>query len=357
MKEKFIAVDSGKYNTKVAYFDEESNISKTLAFRTKTGIGYFEDDGLEKDSYIVEIDGKVYKIGNGACTEAELETSKKSDIHKTCILSAIAMCCYKETEEVEVNVAIGIPISDYNEVPKRNAFREFIFDKESYSVKIKASATSTPKEIKFKIKNKYVFPESAGALFVDTNDTIDLNGSVGVLDLGNLNNNLVVYRAGEQDKEMSLTNELGGNILINGLARKLSTEFSRVDYKTTMDILNQPANERCLPIADEALQAKSNAIIHEYLLEHCNKIKRDLDTKGWSFDYMTFIGIGGTASVLSEELSELFGDRIFIPKQPEFANVVGFLRMCYAKAGKEDKLIPMPTKMQIEESEILPEAV
>ena len=352
MAEKFIAVDSGKYNTKAAYYDEEKNVSRVLSFRTKTGVGYFEDDGLEKDSYITEIDGKTYKIGNGACTEAELETTKKSDIHKVCILSAIAMCCYRETGVTDVNVAIGVPVSEYNEVTKRNAFREFIFDKEEYTVTVKALASLPPKKVTFRIKNRYVFPESVGALFIDTDGTVDINGSVGVLDLGNLNNNLVVYRAGEQDKEMSLTNELGGSIMINGLARELSTKFSRIDDKTVLEILKSPAAERCLPVADEVKQAESNGIIHEFLLNHVRKMKRDMDTKGWSFDYMSFIAIGGTSEVLKEELLETFKDHIFIPAKPEFANVVGFLRMCYAKAGSDkNKVLPMPEDMQIAEEE------
>lgn len=65
--------------------------------------------------YIVEYEGKVYKIGANADTDASLSTSKKDFTHKLCTLYAIASFC-SENEVDEVKLAIGIPVKDYEMV-------------------------------------------------------------------------------------------------------------------------------------------------------------------------------------------------------------------------------------------------
>lgn len=342
---KYIAVDPGKEQCKFALYEESKDKTSVFGFQTKMSEGYFEDDAIEANTFIAEIDGKVYKIGAGATKKASLETSKMLDIHKFCVLTSIAMCCSSKEEE-EVSVAIGMPVEEYYNIPKRNEFRDFIAPLGIHEIKMKNSSNAPIVTKRFKIVNHCVLPESIGALFLD-GAIEDAEGTVGVLDLGSLNNNLSVFRNGEMDKDMYKTNEFGGSILLAGLASELSSRYSRIDTNLVLEILCKPKEERKLNSKSPTINEESKDVITNYLLDHCQKIKQDINAKGWSLDFIKLVCIGGTSSILANELREVFGNDIYIPDQPEFANVVGFLRTCYAKFGTEEKIIPMPQSMQL----------
>ena len=89
--ERFISVDSGKFRTKVALLSQDGENVLRFGFRTMIDNGNFEDDAIEANTFIADIGGKVYKIGNGASREAFLETTKKSEIHKITTLAAIGL--------------------------------------------------------------------------------------------------------------------------------------------------------------------------------------------------------------------------------------------------------------------------
>lgn len=178
--DKYIAIDSGKYATKVASFDARNNKTTLQKFRTKISAGNFNDDALEACTIIVEFNGNVYKIGNGAIQEAELNTSKASEIHKLCVLTAIAMNV-SDNETDEVHAAVGIPVKEWENVDKRMEYKNFILPDGLIEMKLMFKSDSKPVIRKFKIKSKHVYPESQGALFID--DVIpNSTDTIGVID-------------------------------------------------------------------------------------------------------------------------------------------------------------------------------
>ncbi len=334
---RYIAIDSGKYATKVAVYNENNeknddifNITK-FKFRTKISEGFFEDDALEKNTVIAEYNNKTYKIGNGALIEAELNTSKASEIHKICILTAIAMNV-SDNETDEIYAAAGIPVKIWENVEKRNEYKQYIFPDDEITIKLMTSSESEPVIKKFKIISRHVFPESQGALFL--NDILpETNGTVGVIDIGNLNINCTSWTRRELDREYSLTDELGGNIMISGLAQELTAEFSRVDENYVGKVLKLPYEQRKLipnkPNPD--IEERSKAIIDDYLINHVKMIKRKCDSKHWSLDFMKLVFIGGTSALLEREINQVFGSEVYIAPNPEYANVLGFLRVLCSK--------------------------
>lgn len=337
---RYLAVDSGKFATKLAVYNPEKEDTKTFQFRTKIGEGSFEDDSLERNTMIVEINGTTYKIGNGATIQAELETTKQSEIHKACTLTAIAMCTSND-EIDDVHVAIGIPVKEWEVVAKRNEYKMFMLPEGEITVAVKTKAEEKPIKKTFRIASRYVFPESMGTLYLDRMAEYT-DSTVAVIDIGNLNINCTVWNALELDKEYSLTDELGGNILISGLSQELSAEFGRCDEKTVAKALMQPLEERKLipnrPNPD--VENRSKEMIDKYLLEHVKLIRRRCDAKHWSLDFMKLMFIGGTSRLLKNEIIKVFGDEVYIPEKPEYANVVGFLRLLCAKTL--DTVIPLP---------------
>lgn len=336
--ERFIAVDSGKYATKVASYDADADKTSVFKFRTKMSPGDFGDDALETATVIAEYEGNVYKIGNGAIKEAELNTSKTSQIHKICTLTAIAMCVSSDCVD-EVHVAAGVPVKEWENVKKRNEYKTFIFPEGDITIKIMDN-NNKPVEKTFRVVSRHVYPETQGALFMDNVFPLS-NDTVAIIDIGNLNINGTCWNHREIDRQYSLTDELGGSILIGGLSQTLSAEFSRCDENYVARVLKQPLeNRKLVPNKhNPEIEERSKEIITNYLKDFVGLIKRRCDSKHWSLDYMTIVFIGGTSSVLINEIKEVFGEEVVIPEKPEYANVMGFLRVMCGKVL--DKMIPL----------------
>ena len=338
MAVRFAAVDSGKFATKLAWADPKLETYNTCSFRTKMGLGNFADDAIEDGTFVVEIDGNVYKIGNGAPKEAVLETSKKSDIHKICTLLALALIANPSGDEFKV--AIGAPVAEWAVVDKRNEYRDYILPEGDITVKYKTSKSDDIHVKTFSVVKKYVYAESAGALYLDMLRNKD---TAAIVDLGNLNVNCTYWSNFVLDETYSATGELGGQILVRKLADELSSAFTRVDERLVSNILKRAPEDRFLkPVkvtaGSEEVEARSKQIIKEFLYNHVKEIQRKCDSLHWSLDYMELTFIGGTSALLQNEIREVFGENVFIPENPDMANVIGFLRRLIAKEA--DVVLP-----------------
>lgn len=327
--ERFIAVDSGKSATKYAVYDANTQTITESKFMTKVSAGNFADDAIEKNTFIMEYMGNVYKIGHGATNEAEAVTSKKTPIHLICTLYAIASIC-SEDEIDQVHAAIGIPVKDFENVDNRNEYKSYILPEGDITISYKENSDAPVKTKTFNIASRHVYPETMGALFIT--DKVN-TGTVAVIDIGHLNVNETVYNNVEVDNVYSLTDTLGGNNLVTGLAQELSSAFSLVDEKTTCRALMKSGADRCLKPTrpNPEIEKRSKEIIDTYTLNHVKAIRRLCDSKRWPVDFMNFIFIGGTSKLLKKEIYEVFGEDVLIPDNPEFANCRGFLRIMVAK--------------------------
>ena len=330
--ERFIAIDSGKFATKVAEYNKEKDTVKKYSIRTKKSEGDFRDDALEKNTYLVEIDGVVYKVGNGARGQgAELITDKKTDTHKVCVLTVLAMLA--SSNEVDtINVAIGLPADEWANVTKRADFKDYILPNGEVTVRIKNGSASEPVTKTFNIGRKYVFPESIGALFSDEMyDQIQPTTITGVIDIGNLNLNATYWQGTELIMDKSVTEELGGAILIQNLNQALEDKICPCDEMITANVLK--SDEKMLPVGfgiTEEQALKSKDIVKGVLRSHAQEVRRFCDKKKWPLNVMRVIAIGGTSKDIEAELKEAFSNIMVLPGS-EFCNVLGFLRILCAQ--------------------------
>lgn len=326
---KLIAIDSGKYGNKIAAYVEEESTYIVDMFRTKMSEANIEDDIVEKGTTLVEYEGKAYKLGYAGKKEAESVTSKKSEIHKIATLTSIAKYVTEENETV--NVAIGIPLNEHSVYETREDYKNYILPEGMQTFLIKEDGEKPPVKKTFTINNRYVFPESVGALYLNYEK---LSEFVGIIDLGSLNLNASCWNNGQLDEQYTVTAELGGNLMIEGLAQELSAEFGRCDSNLVARILkNYSGDERCLhPVnGNKEIEVKSKEIINKYLLDYVRNIKRCCDQKKWPLNYMSLVFIGGTTELVKNEIYEVFGENVLIAENPELVNVIGFLRRLAAK--------------------------
>ena len=331
----YVAVDCGKYNTKVNFFNPEKQEEFKMRYRTKMNPGTFDDDMFERGTFIVQIDGgEVYKIGNDAKTEPSMETSKKSEIHRVCTMTGIAIAAGKMKAN-ELDIAIGMPLQISGIPEERIEYKKYILGEENqeHVVKIKTDCNSEPMVVKFKICKRLVYPEGIGVLYEYPSK---VDGPTAIIDIGNLNTNNTYTDGFHIIAESCFTDELGGKILISGLAQQLTSELRmRCDDNLIASTLLRPYEERFLRARNgkKEVEEKSREIIDNYLMDHVSAIKTKCDTRHWPLDFMNVICVGGTAKLLQRELVQFFGENAFIPENPEYANVCGFLKRMCAGAG------------------------
>ncbi len=322
----YVAVDCGKYNTKIAAYGPDMDCIHVFKHRTKISDGNFDDDLLEEHTYIVRIDGgKVYKIGSGAKTEAALETSKQTEIHYVNTMAAIAIGLRKSVDKV--HVACGIPLQLGMDANTRLEYKDFMLKEGKHTVEIKCHKNGPVNKIEFTIGRRVVYPESIGVLF---DHPVELQGITGIIDIGNLNTNNTYCADFQPQTTSCFTDEMGGKVLVSGLAQELSSELgARVDDNlVAMTLLKDKVEDRHLVSknGNKELEEKSRQIIDRFLLEHVEEIKRKLDAKHWPVSFMNLCMVGGTVKLLRPEIKKVFGD-VYIPNNPEMTNVVGFLKM------------------------------
>lgn len=335
MAEKYVAVDSGKYQTKLCTYEKGADM-KRQKFRTKISPGTFDDDMIGAGTFIVQVDGgDVFKIGREAKQEAVLESSKKSEIHKICTLAAIALSC-GSGEHDGVNVAIGIPYQICQVPEERLDYKKYILGApgEKHTVKIKTNGNADPVTSVFTINRQLVYPEGIGVLYEHPSKFND--GPTGIVDIGNLNINALHTASFDVFGESCFSDELGGKILIANLAQTLTSELgSRCDENLVAATLLKEKDARHLTSkkGNTDLEKKSREIIDREVLEHVAAIKRGCDSKHWPIEFMNTVCLGGTAKLLRNEIYEVFGEDTFIPDQPEYVNVCGFLKKMCADDG------------------------
>ena len=361
--EKYIALDVGKFATKASEYKPETDSIRKFHFVTKVGGGDLRDDAIESHTVVAEIDGKVYKVGQGARgAEASKDTSKLDDIHKICALVAIASFCSAK-EKDEVNVAFGIPADEWADVPTREKYRSEFLPDGDITVKIKIRSDAPVMEKKFTIKKKFVFPESLGALLMDDSPEVRPNTYTGVLDIGNLNLNATEWMGTELVQEDSITQELGGSILISEMARELKTALrTRCNEKCVAEALfdGDPDDRHLEPMGAVSEERKkeivdtSRQIMAKCLASHASEIKSACDAKGWSLELMRIIVIGGTGALLEKELKAVFGN-VTVLENAEYCNSFGYLRMMCAKIPSINKVIPLTEMVAMPQAKAEPE--
>lgn len=346
--ERFIAVDSGKFATKVAEYLLKEKKVRTFQIRTKISDGYFIDDAIEKNTVVVEIDGHVYKVGNGARGEgANLDTDKNDDIHRICTLTALASVA-SDNEKDTFNVAVGLPAKDWAIPTKREEYKKSMLPEGDITVKIRPNSKKPPVTKTFTIKNRFALAESIGALFMDgviEDVTTNPNIPTGVIDIGNLNLNATFWQGTELVYDKSSTQELGGAILIQELAQELSANVDYVDEMIAANILKSAPADRHLPdglgLTAEEVQ-RSAEVTKKILRNHAEKIRRSCKQRNWSLKATRIVAIGGTSADIEDELKEVFGNITVLPNS-NFCNALGYLRIMCSKLDEINDIIELPS--------------
>lgn len=302
---KLVAVDSGKYATK-AIVKLADGKTKKLMFRTKMDKTEEVFTTL-RETYAIKVGNHPrYLIGEGA-EGVDYEKSKAKDIHKFAIYTAISRLVDNGDH---VNLAIGCPLTVFNNVNERAAYKDFIMgDKEIHMV-------VNGEDFEFTIDSLVVCPESSGIIWTNVKEYE--RKLIGIIDIGGLNTNACVYEKMNPIKSTSFTNNLGANILRNELKLALNERFVECNLQDwQMEDIIENGFIKSNP-------EESRTLISNFLTGHIETVLNDCKRKGWDLNNIDIVFVGGGSKLFKREIRTLLPTAT-ISQTAEWDNCEGFL--------------------------------
>jgi plasmid segregation protein ParM len=316
-----IAVDSGKSTTKAIF--REGGVLHKVKFQTK--MEEVVDIGAEitPGSFTVEFEDKSYLVGDMLDeSKMDFHLSKRSETHRISILLAIAQLLQKSKQNIvlaNITLAVNIPISLYKNERQKNEFSEFIQNKgETISMII------NKKPYLFRIGSILLLPEGIGPIYSDINQ---FRGKrVLIFDLGSLNVNIQEYNNLIPVYEKMAMADLGVNILRSKIADNLSTRYG---ISITDSDVEAVYRDKYLYLNGEK-QQESKGIVETLITAHVKEIFNFARSRKLTFNNTEVIFVGGGSLLLRDFIMAEYPSAT-IPTDPQWANVLSFLRILEAK--------------------------
>ena len=288
-----IAVDLGNRNIKIAY--KKGDKVQFDSFQARFTI---EEQQDYSSAEVVEIEGVKYCIEQG---NYDFEFNKTEKNYLPFLLNAIS----RVTDDEEVEIMMGAPAEHVSGL--REKFKEQLLGKEiNYKYK--------GRDRKVKINNLGIIGEGFATYFAIPSAVRNVNGNLGIIDIGGRTVNVATFINGKQDKVCTLN--FGMMDLKNNLLKELKKSGKDYDINTVENLL---ANGK-LNIDDKEKEQIIRKIINDIKL-----YKIDIDLYSW---FIT----GGGAVDIGDMLDEYFGKDSII-KDSLYTNVLGYYNFMIAKWG------------------------
>lgn len=298
---KVLGVDMGKHELKVvtagSRFSARSKVDETT-----------ETEVMSDKTYLLEVNGQRYMIGEGASKE-DYDVTKKKLHHK--LLMYLGIARYVASYD-KVYVVAGCPFSVFLNREKREQFRQYLLDGR---VEVKLDGRS----VVFDIADIKVVPESVGYLY--RNPAAYKHKLVGIIDIGGLNTNAAIYEGLRPIKETAFTLNEGGNILNTKIKHALrrALDVNVQDYEI-MHILKNGV------YVEGRLCEQGNRVVSEVMLEHIDSIIKETKRHNWNIAGLEIIFTGGGSQLLANHISYYLA-HAKVSEGGKWDNAEGFYQM------------------------------
>ena len=305
---KFIAVDTGKFATKAVTLRGDGS-ERFITFRTKSEETMRTE--AQGKSYIVEYKGRRYLVGEQA-EVSSAKLTKAEDIHRISAYTAIHQL---SSGDDTVVVAIGCPLSVFENPESKEAYKKYMFPDRQIEIKVNETTK------KLTILSVIVFPESSGNIYLDRKYE---SMSAGIIDIGGLNVNACVYNKTMPIISTLFTENLGSNVLAQNLKNALATKYGEDIPQWMMeDILRD--GYVVDNMSSSGIREGSKEFIADFKKKHIESIIKKCEANGWNLRLTRLVFTGGTSELLREEILQVIPGAI-ICEEPEKVNVRGFLK-------------------------------
>lgn len=305
MINKIFAVDAGKFATKAMAEDGQE-----LIFRSSyTKLDETNNVPLEGNSYKVEMDNKVYILGDMG-EESDYSLEKQSILHKLATYTAIAKLGGRD----EVKVAVGCPVSIFKSDENRRAYAEYMKEEPK---QFKLNDVT----IKLSIDKIVVLPEGAGPIYTDDKYK---NKRVAVIDLGGRNMNFAIYNNRLPQASSMFTENYGSMDIETLIKQQFDTKYKcSLEDKDVRAILEQ----RGIKYRG---QLEGQQQVKEILEGYVDKVISRLQKANINLDTMDVVFTGGTSLLVKDEIKERI-THADIVEDAQWSNVRGFNKLVRSK--------------------------
>lgn len=313
-----------------------------VSYVFSNNIDYLEENGFEVFS--LENDNEqscyvwgkdLYKFGQSVIdTSGSSEMRYDNQLYKKLVLFAIAK--YAEglyevdsTNKIVLSVAMGMPDNEYASVVS-NDFELIKWLVGEHVVFI----DNLP--VEFEVKNIELMPQEFGSLilFEKIQGGITPDIRTMIIDYGGLTRLRTVYD-GFQQQEIS-QDTLGVNQLIRTLVDKVKNEgINNSRRNNQINIQEMLMSKNYKMKTGVSTEKDFEELFHKEIKNYVkNRFEEDVYS-GQAFNNIDLVILtGGGANLLDKSMYSQFGQEIWIPEQPETANVRGFYEHLKRKEKK-----------------------
>lgn len=317
LESKVITIDPGKFATKAVSGDIGDN-GKRVDFRTKT---FQLREGVDLDiqgkSYKVNFDNSTYVIGEQG-EEVNYSVDKATINHKIATYTAISQLL---DDSKRVQLVLGCPVSIYKNKNLRAGYKDYVLSDGIIDI------TVNNKRYSFEIENALILPEGYGIVFLEPD--LFKNNRVAVVDLGGLNMNFAIYNNMIPEISSMFTSNLGSNDLETSLINDLNIRYGTSFTTTDIQHIIKQGGVKVRGEIDKESKKTIDTALEQYMVRLIQETKKN----NINLELMDVVFVGGTSSFLANKIKEHLPHAV-IPKNPQWANVIGFHKLGVLKYAK-----------------------
>lgn len=302
-RRRTVAIDSGKYAQKM-YWGENK-----LLFENKV-----EEISAKSPVYhtIVEFNGKLYSVAGSG--EKNWDASKDDELHQVSIYYGLTRIGLNE--DCEINLVIGTPALKFRNPVAKQSYRDRIYNNG------KAEITVNGKKFNLLINDVLVLPESSGIIYQADNYEEYSQELIGVIDIGGLNAQGIVYDRTNIINETIFTENLGANIL----ELKAKNALNEKDYNFQLYEMHHVLKK----LDRETDEVKE--IVKDVMEKHLNQIFEIMKGNNWNIRHMVIVFTGGGSLLLKDLIQE---KGFSVSEDGVWDNVCGFYNLAINYFGAD----------------------
>lgn len=272
---KTVAIDSGKHAFKMFWGENR------LMFENK-----IEEIKEKSPVYhtIVEFNNKLFSVAGSG--DKSWDASKDDELHQVSIYYGLTRIGLNS--DCLLNLVIGTPALKFRNPVAKQSYRDRVYNNG------KVEITVNGRKHTLLINDVLVLPESSGIIYQTHNYEEYSQELIGVIDIGGLNAQGIVYDRTNIINETIFTENLGANILELKIKNALNEENYNFQLYEIYHILRKLDRE------SEDIQR----IVKGVMEKHLNQIFEIMKGNNWNINHMVIVFTGGGSLLLKDLIQE-----------------------------------------------------
>lgn len=307
-----VVVDPGKHTTKA--LNKKGDL---VYFRTKLSDNTQEYE-VRGNSYDVEFENYRYIVGEQA-EEQSFDVSKTNMLHKLVTYVAISRLVENNSS---INLVINCPVSIYKYKPKRDEYKNYIYNNGAFDITIDGA------DFHYEIEDVLVLPEDYGVVY--KHPLLFKDKRVALVGLGGLNMNFMIIDNLIPEISTMFTVDHGGNELETNITNELNSLLAlNISHKEAPYIIEN----RGIKIRGR-IDRDSTQVVEGAIIDFIDTVIQEIKKNGHNPDILDIVFVGGTSEIIQSQIENTI-EHALVAKEAQWAAVEGSLILGEFKYGEK----------------------